>query len=637
MISLTEMCLVLVVIFGGFITSTQSSAFDRLRDAGDIVQPNRSTKTEPTEPFPTESGPIEGEVDEDGFKTFHGVPFALPPLGNRRWLDLLPPYPWSDTRQTVVKGPMCPQLDFIRGEFVGQEDCLYLSIYVPKACTKETPCPVMQWIYGGAWIIGGNTFLNKYDGTKLAKAHNIVIVAANYRLDVLGWLAVQELQDERDDGVYGNYGLRDQRYAMQWTRRNIENFGGDVSKMTLFGESAGGFSVCQHLVSPASNQLFSNAIIESGDCSGPWAIFDGPSAKEFGDLFVKDVGCPIDNDPRGRAACLRSLPLHKLMEPYLSWLCPVPRPNDPWCNRTIPTSSPSTSSSLLPFNSSSSRASKWPINRPAFAPMIGFAAVVDGTDEGLPDFPQQLMEQGKINVSPSGQKINVMMGTNEHELAMFMIAVYLVLPSFTVAYPFNEATMEAVLKHLVAYIPGLDPDVIWATIQNVYPKREYKTEIFRLVEAGTDALFRCGTRRSADTLADHGHDVYTYSFNMQDHEGYKDPTSLYCELDIEVGCGVPHEAEIKYVFMDDSVKEEAGVKLSERMAMYWANFAKTGDPNSAETQLRWPLHERASDLYLMFGERDQLLYASHKRGCDFWDTLFPPSSSSVNHTRHTPT
>ena len=99
----------------------------------------------------------------------------------------------------------------------------------------------------------------------------MVVVAANYRLDVLGWLAMEELQKEDDEDAYGNYGLHDQRFAMQWTQRNIAAFGGDPDMVTIFGESSGGSSVCTLAVSPLATKLFKRAIIQSGPCVGRWA------------------------------------------------------------------------------------------------------------------------------------------------------------------------------------------------------------------------------------------------------------------------------------------------------------------------------------------------------------------------------
>eukprot|EP01047_Picozoa_sp_COSAG01_P063688 COSAG01_NODE_8299_length_2839_cov_1.814599_1_plen_314_part_00 len=280
----------------------------------------------------TSSGQVEGRV-VDGCHVFRGVPFANAPTGPRRWRPPQPRASWGGVRSALLPAEQCPQLDILRGMRFGSEDCLYLSVYQPAGCNSSNPCPVMFWIYGGAWTIGGNGEFGLYTGEHLARKHGVVVIAPNYRLDVLGWLALEELRDERT-GQYGNYGLLDQRLAMRWTQDNARAFGGNPTLVTLFGESAGGFSVCQHITSPASDRLFTRAIVESGDCDGPWLIQDGVNAKAFGDTYARLVGCPPGP---GRADCLRAKPTTKLMEPYTSWLCPpgVPRRHDPWyagCN-----------------------------------------------------------------------------------------------------------------------------------------------------------------------------------------------------------------------------------------------------------------------------------------------------------------
>lgn len=104
---------------------------------------------------------------------------------------------------------------------------------------------MMFWLHGGGWIVGGNFEGGKFDGSKLARSGQVVVVAPNYRLDVLGWLALDELEHEAEDSGYGNYGLKDQRFALEWAHRNGPSFGGDPQRLTLWGQSAGGFSVCQ--------------------------------------------------------------------------------------------------------------------------------------------------------------------------------------------------------------------------------------------------------------------------------------------------------------------------------------------------------------------------------------------------------
>ena len=222
----------------------------------------------------TSTGELEGRV-YDGCRVFRGVPFGESPTGELRWRPPRAKAPWHGVRQATEPAAECPQLDILRGIHFGSEDCLYLSVYSPPQCTKESPCATMFWIYGGAWTIGGNGEFGLYTGEHLAMKHGVVVVSANYRLDVLGWLALGELADEDEAGAYANYGLMDQRLGMQWTRENAAAFGGDPEQVTIFGESAGGFSVCQHITSPDSNGLFSRAIMESGGCDGPFLIQDG--------------------------------------------------------------------------------------------------------------------------------------------------------------------------------------------------------------------------------------------------------------------------------------------------------------------------------------------------------------------------
>ena len=135
------------------------------------------------------------------------------------------------------------------------EDCLYLNIYVPAHAHEGSNLPVMVWIHGGALTVG---MASMYDGSMLAATEDVVVVAIQYRLGVLGFFSTG------DQHAKGNWGYLDQVAALRWVQQNIVHFGGNPDRVTIFGESAGGTSVSSHVVSPMSQGLFHGAIMESG-------------------------------------------------------------------------------------------------------------------------------------------------------------------------------------------------------------------------------------------------------------------------------------------------------------------------------------------------------------------------------------
>jgi len=553
---------------------------------------------------PTIYGPVRG-LRLGSTTVYHGVPFAEPPLQHLRWKSPQPPQKWTEVKDTVAAGPVCSQMDIIKGQRKGEEDCLYLSVYVPDGCTAANPCPVMQWIYGGAWITGSNA---EHDGEYLAKTHNVVVVAANYRLDSLGWLALRELQEETDDGSFGNYGLHDQRAAMRWTQGSIQAFGGDPYQVTIFGESAGGWSVCQHLVSPQSNRLFSHAIIESGDCDGPWMIFDGDDAQMWGEALTTRMGCSGPD----RLSCLRSKPLKDVMLPYVDFLCPFPtlQHSNPYCNQSA-------------HDANATGGLQWPTARPPFAPVVGYGAVIDRTDRGLPDTPIQLINKGLVNVSPLGKKVSVMLGTNTDEFALFLIAVPFVIHG--THFEVRNSDFHRITQHVTEYHRHWNKTTA-TQIEAAYPAKDYKHPAARLAEAATDFCFRCGTRIAARALAAAGIDTYLYTFDFK-AAAWSDTDSLLCELKGEVGCGVQHTDEIPYIFGNidkkalhpkDNAKKE---KMMKTMGTYWTNLAKYGTPNNEEVPVQWPRYVEAEDKHLILAEKVEVSSQLAKPKCDFWDTL----------------
>ena len=162
--------------------------------------------------------------------------------------------------------------------------------------------PVMVFFYGGAFVDGEGSI---YDPSSMAVQGNVIVVTINYRLGILGYMASSALSAQSANQVSGNYGFEDQLFALQWVRQNIGAFGGNPNDVTIFGESAGGFSVCEAIVSPKGAQLFQRAITESGPCGEPLPTLAGAQAS--GDAIVSALGCAESSDAAS-VACLRSLP-----------------------------------------------------------------------------------------------------------------------------------------------------------------------------------------------------------------------------------------------------------------------------------------------------------------------------------------
>lgn len=230
-----------------------------------------------------------------------GIPYAAPPVGERRWRAPAAVTPWTGERAAVAMGPHCAQPPSDFGVASTSEDCLYLNVYAPRTAG---PHPVMVWIHGGAFYLGQG---NAYNPEALV-AQGTVVVTLNYRLGALGFLANPALSAEQA-GHSGNYGLMDQQAALRWVKANIAAFGGDPGNVTLFGESAGGFSVNAHLAAPASRGLFHKAIAMSGAYPFAFGQDDLAASEARGTGLAADAGCPAPQT----AACLRALPVQALL------------------------------------------------------------------------------------------------------------------------------------------------------------------------------------------------------------------------------------------------------------------------------------------------------------------------------------
>ena len=252
-------------------------------------------------PVKTAEGLVKGLEDEAvGVCVWKGIPYAEPPIGDLRFRATRPALPRSGTLEADEIGMSCPQEEHFTsgGKSVGfSEDCLNLNIWSPKKAGKF---PVMVWFHGGGFQQGSGGY-DIYRGSFLAGEKEVVIVTINYRLGSLGFLTLPELKSEDPNASAGNYGILDQIQALKWVRDNISGFGGDPNNVTIFGQSAGGMSVCAHLVSPLSQGLFQRAIIMSGPCD---LFFTLDQGYEQGRTLLQTIGCP-DQGPEA-VKCIRS-------------------------------------------------------------------------------------------------------------------------------------------------------------------------------------------------------------------------------------------------------------------------------------------------------------------------------------------
>ncbi|HET8939653.1 MAG TPA: carboxylesterase family protein [Polyangiales bacterium] len=242
-----------------------------------------------------QQGELIGHPVIGGVREFLGVPFAEPPVEALRWALPVPKAAWPAPLVADHFGPRCPQASSHgMPNPLESEDCLYLSVWAPA---EAHSAPVMVWIHGGGNRDGtASDFFT--GGAALAARYGVVVVALNYRLGVLGFVAHPQLHQEHGSAV-ANQGLWDQRLAMQWTHTNIAAFGGDPDNITIFGESAGSADVCLHMVAPASRGLFARAISESGGCTTRRRSL--AAAERDSAQLAEQLGCSADN----ALSCLR--------------------------------------------------------------------------------------------------------------------------------------------------------------------------------------------------------------------------------------------------------------------------------------------------------------------------------------------
>jgi para-nitrobenzyl esterase len=256
------------------------------------------------DPVTISTGKIAGiKGNNPEVRVYKGIPYAAAPVGDLRWKPPKAAKGWSGVREAKEFGANCMQQPYAQGSLYYQpmttvsEDCLYLNVWTAAKSEKEKR-PVMVWIHGGA-LTRGSGSTPTYDGEAFA-AKGVVLVTINYRLGLFGFMAHPELTKESDRGSSGNYGILDQIAALEWVQKNIKAFGGDPGRVTIFGESAGSWSVNCLMATPLANGLFHRAIGESGGSFGDSLRL--ADAEKAGEKLAASVGAKSIADLRAKSA-----------------------------------------------------------------------------------------------------------------------------------------------------------------------------------------------------------------------------------------------------------------------------------------------------------------------------------------------
>ncbi|MDQ3395033.1 MAG: carboxylesterase family protein [Bacteroidota bacterium] len=265
----------------------------------------------------TSNGVVEGIKENSGIISFKGIPFAAPPVGNLRWKETQPVKNWSGVLKANKFGPRAMQ-KAIFGDMNFRsngmsEDCLYLNVWTPEISGNEK-LPVLVYFYGGGFMAGDGSE-PRYDGESMA-TKGILSVTMNYRLGAFGFMAHPELSEESKFSASGNYGLLDQYAALEWVIQNISAFGGDPSKVTIAGESAGSYSVSAQMASPLSKGLIAGAIGQSGSLlslNPPLSLKQSEAlGVQFSDLVEAE-----------NLSALRAMPAEQILEATAMPQCPT--------------------------------------------------------------------------------------------------------------------------------------------------------------------------------------------------------------------------------------------------------------------------------------------------------------------------
>jgi para-nitrobenzyl esterase len=552
-----------------------------------------SNAVELTAPVGTTTGTYQGLKNfqeflgdpASGVNVFLGIRYGQAPVGALRWRPPQAPNPGQGSIVAATPGNTC-----VQGRATDSEDCLFLNVYVPSSANARSKLPVFIWIHGGALVNGAGS---DYDPSVMVANNDIIVVTINYRLGSLGFLAASVLAATQPSafenvGDAGNYGLMDQQFAMAWVQQNIAAFGGDPQTVTIGGESAGGLSVSTHLASTntfkglTNRNLFGGAIIESG----AYMYHDVPSLATYQTLsntFAQQDATQFCGGAL-TLACLQGLTAAQVFanERDFGGFGIAPNFGTKILPRDLHTAFSTGQFNQVPVLQGTN-ANEGRLFEPSFFPAavtapLGTAATIKAAG-GPASFDLQVPNilcatpqfTGQPAICSYLQEIQFFLATlvtatpsTQGPTAPFTEAV--VAASATAENEYPIANFHNFVPQTISSIPGLNNNFDGGNVD------EALSQIF------TDFVFACNGFDSNSDLSRRVK-VFAYEFNdpnAPSTAGVPGPGSNSSGFTT----ASQHAAELQYIFNFGSAFTPAQAALATDMKSYWANFVKSGDPNS---------------------------------------------------------
>jgi para-nitrobenzyl esterase len=489
----------------------------------------------------TPNGVIEGVVSADGLvRSFKGIRYAMPPIGPLRWKPPQPAPQWMGVQEALDYGPRAMQGhiydDMVFHDNGPSEDCLYLNVWMPEN-PPTNKLPVMVWIHGGGFVAGASSE-PRQDGGNLSKL-GVMVVSFNYRMGVFGFFAHRDLAKESPHNASGNYGLLDQVAALQWVHDNIASFGGDPDNVTIFGESAGSFSVSALMASPLSQGLFQRAIGESGAMFSKTRPTKTLAEAQLACLkySIKYFGTSSLDKLRGLTALQLLTAATNLPHDYFT---------------------PDIDGYFLPEDC----ASTFTAGRQSHVPLLAGWNKDEGWFKQFYTNEPPLLDKNKIPITEKEPVFAKGTPTLADYVACAKMRFGDQADEFLKLYP---ATTDAEAKRAAADYAG-------------------------------DRFIAYGTWKWIDLQLQTGGDypIYRYLFEQ--------PLPLAKDAKPGSEPSTPHASDIEFIFRMLSSRnlpwKSDDKKVSEMMAAYWVNFAKNGDPNGPGLP-NWPQYKRDDGYQVM--------------------------------------